>query len=163
MGAGKSTIGKELALQDGWQHIDTDQQIEENENLSIKLIFEQYGEAHFRALETSLLKDLLQQHKKETLGTKILLTTGGGMPVAEANRQLLSELGKSFYIFVPFDEIVNRLQADQNRPLWDQSQLDAMQRRYEERQSSYTQADYIIDASHKSLQEIVEEIKKVLG
>jgi shikimate kinase len=87
-----------------------------------------------------------------------LLTTGGGMPVRDENRELLKKLGKTIYIHVPFDEIVERLRTDQQRPLWDNDQIEIMRERYETRLPIYLTADHTILAQDKLVDELLEEI-----
>jgi shikimate kinase len=159
MGAGKSTIGKAIAAQYHLQHIDSDVQIEQEQQMAIHKIFELHGENHFRDLETRYLQRLLreQTEQKEGAQNKLLLTTGGGMPVKEENRELLKRLGKSIYIHVPFNDIVQRLKADTQRPLWDNEQMEAMKDRYETRLPLYRTADFTIITKQKTLNEIVEE------
>ena len=58
MGAGKTTVGKQLASKCGKQFADTDAMIVEREKMSINDIFAKYGESHFRTIETNLLKEI---------------------------------------------------------------------------------------------------------
>jgi shikimate kinase len=163
MGAGKSTIGKAFANQYTWQHVDSDEQIEQQEKIAIHIIFELYGENRFRELETYYLQNLFK--KKQELKEEqqnILLTTGGGMPVRDDNRKLLKKLGKTIYIHVPFDEIVERLRTDQQRPLWDNEQIEIMRERYETRLPIYLTADHTILAQDKTVDELVEEIANLI-
>jgi shikimate kinase len=164
MGAGKSTIGKAFANRYQWQHLDSDEQIEEQEKIAIHKIFERYGENRFRELETNYLQRLLKnQHELGDGNQNILLTTGGGMPVREKNRELLKKLGKTIYIHVPFDEIVERLKTDQQRPLWDNDQIEIMRERYETRLPIYLTADHTILAQDKPVDELVKEIANYIG
>jgi shikimate kinase len=165
MGAGKSTIGKAITAQYHLQHIDSDVQIEQEQQMAIHKIFELYGENHFRDLETRYLQRLLREQTEQKKGAqnKLLLTTGGGMPVKEENRELLKRLGKSIYIHVPFNDIVQRLKADTQRPLWDNEQMEAMKGRYETRLPLYRAADFTIVTKQKTLNEIVEEIAVLIN
>jgi shikimate kinase len=161
MGAGKSTIGKAFAAQYHLKYQDSDVQIEQEQQMAIHKIFELYGEKHFRDLETLYLQRLLREqseHKEDNQINDLLLTTGGGMPVREENRELLRSLGKSIYIHVPFDAIVHRLKTDKHRPLWDNEQIDVMKERYETRLPLYQTADYTIHTEQKTLDEIIKEL-----
>ena len=74
MGAGKTTVGKEL-VKKGFELIDTDAYIEACEKMSISDIFAQKGEDYFRQAETKALKTLLVQDKQ------FVISCGGGMPL----------------------------------------------------------------------------------
>jgi shikimate kinase len=158
MGAGKSSIGQFLANQYGWRHLDTDKQIELTEEKSIPQIFEQYGELYFRNLETKYLEELILHRSKDEVINQAVLTTGGGMPILKKNRELMAMLGKTVYIHVSFNHIVDRLQADTTRPLWNNGMIDTMKIRYEERLPIYNRADIIINADGRTVEEIGNEI-----
>ena len=111
MGAGKTTVGKELAKAMNCEFVDTDEQIEKEQGCKISEIFSEKGETAFRDLETGLLKRL--QERKEMF----VLSIGGGMPVREKNRELLRNLGTVVYLKTSKEEIIRRLSGDTNRPL----------------------------------------------
>jgi shikimate kinase len=110
MGAGKTTIGKAVARQLGYEFIDTDHEIQQKSGVSIATIFEIEGEAGFRKRETQALRDILEhQH--------IVLATGGGAILAAENRELLKRHAKIIYLQVSDDVLWKRLQGDKHRPL----------------------------------------------
>lgn len=111
MGAGKTTIGKELAAKLSWDFIDTDAEIEKEQGRKISEIFATDGEQVFRELETDLLKRL---EKRED---RFVLSIGGGMPVREENRELLRKIGMVVYLKTTKEELIRRLSGDTNRPL----------------------------------------------
>lgn len=163
MGAGKSTVGREFASRYDWQHIDSDEEIEREEGRSIKTIFEDSGEDYFRSLETKFLQQMLQKEgAQSSWNSSILLTTGGGMPISTENRELLKKLGKSIFIHVPLEQIITRLKLDEDRPLWDQAQINLMRERYATRLPIYQEADHIIHAQNKSVEEIVIELSRII-
>lgn len=110
MGAGKTTVGKELA-KNGFEFIDTDAYIERCEKMSISEIFAQKGEAYFRQAETNALKTLLAQEKQ------FVISCGGGMPLREENRKLLKKLGMVVYLKIRPETVLARLKGDTTRPL----------------------------------------------
>ncbi|GGK19401.1 shikimate kinase [Caldalkalibacillus thermarum] len=160
MGAGKSTVGRALARTYAWKWLDSDTEIEKQEQLKIPDIFKRYGEEYFRQLETRFLENLWNRMQSEPQASEwLVLTTGGGMPLREENRRWLKKLGISIYLHVPFDTIAKRLnRRDSQRPLWDGSQLEAMRRKYEARLPSYRQADVVMEVQGKSVEEIVQEL-----
>lgn len=78
MGAGKTTVGQQLAQNMKLPVIDTDQEIVKKLNKSIKEIFEENGEAFFRDQETKILKELPTKD--------VIITTGGGIVIKDENR-----------------------------------------------------------------------------
>lgn len=111
MGSGKSTVGALLAKMLNFEFYDTDVMIERREQQTIDQLFESKGEEHFRELETMLIRELIS-----SLDTSVL-STGGGMPLREQNRKLLSELGFVVYLKTSVQASVKRLRYDQTRPL----------------------------------------------
>lgn len=111
MGAGKTTIGKELAKALGYEFIDTDERIEKEQGRKISDIFSKDGEAVFRDMETDLLKRLQNSEGK------FILSIGGGMPVREENRSLLRRLGTVVYLKTSKEEIIRRVSGAADRPL----------------------------------------------
>lgn len=184
MGSGKTSVGNALAEREQWKHIDSDAIIELEQEMEIKDIFNIKGETYFRNLETEWLETLVQtaqssqpphiadlapnrdecvRQKKETRSVPpVVITTGGGMPVRKQNRNMLQALGPCIYLHCPFSVIVERLARDTERPLWDNEQIESMRKLYNERLSLYKEADYTIDTSTKSTDEIVHEIVHVI-
>ena len=111
MGAGKTTIGRELARSLSCDFIDTDAQIEAEQGRKISDIFEKEGEQTFRDMETELLKHLLERTDC------FVLSIGGGMPVREENRELLRKIGMVVYLKTSKEEIIRRVSGDKSRPL----------------------------------------------
>lgn len=111
MGSGKSTVGRALAEHMQYAFLDTDSYIEAREGMTIPEIFEQKGESYFRELETTVLHELL----KNTHNT--IVATGGGLPLAKENSNLLSQLGIVVYLKAGEDTIYNRVKDSGNRPL----------------------------------------------
>ena len=110
MGAGKTTIGKQLAQQLGREFYDSDRVIEEHTGADIPLIFELEGEAGFRKREKNILADLVKKND-------IVLATGGGVVLDPDNRELLSKSGFVVYLNAPLSQLINRTSKDKNRPL----------------------------------------------
>ena len=111
MGAGKTTVGKQLASKCGKQFADTDAMIVEREKMSINDIFAKYGESHFRAIETNLLKEMMDSM------SGYVISCGGGLPLKEENRAYLKRLGKVIYLKADESDIIKRLRNDNTRPL----------------------------------------------
>jgi len=110
MGAGKSTIGKQLAKQLDLPFHDSDHEIESRTGVDIPLIFELEGEAGFRKREASVIDEL-------TCLPNIVLATGGGAVLDPANREHLKTRGRVIYLHTSVNHQLKRTRKDRNRPL----------------------------------------------
>jgi shikimate kinase len=110
MGAGKSTIGRRLASYYRLPFIDMDEELEKRTGVSVSLIFEVEGEPGFRSRETRLLAEL-------AVLNGAVIATGGGVILAEENRQLMHQNGFVLYLPVTVAQQLTRLQRDNRRPL----------------------------------------------
>ena len=110
MGAGKTTLGRQLAAKHQFSFYDSDQVICERTGVSIPTIFDMEGEEGFRKRESAVLRDLCIQQK-------IVLATGGGALLREENRECLRQNGCVIYFHVPPEILYERVRGDRNRPL----------------------------------------------
>ncbi|MEN8204677.1 MAG: shikimate kinase AroK [Pseudomonadota bacterium] len=110
MGAGKSTIGRQLAKQLGMPFRDSDHEIESRTGVDIPLIFELEGEAGFRKREATVIDEL-------TRIPNIVLATGGGAVLDPASRQHLKTRGRVIYLHTSVNHQLKRTRKDRNRPL----------------------------------------------
>ena len=110
MGAGKSTIGRQLAQMLGMEFMDSDSVIEERAGADIDWIFDVEGEAVFRKREERIINELTQ-------GQGIVLSTGGGSILSKDNRNVLSARGIVIYLETTIDKQFERTQRDKKRPL----------------------------------------------
>jgi|SRR5690554_1837957 len=109
MGSGKSTIGRQLAKRLHRQFYDSDREIEKRTGVSISWIFEMEGESGFREREQKAIEEL-------TALDGIVLATGGGAVLTEANRQYLKR-GKVVYLAASVEQLYRRTSRDTSRPL----------------------------------------------
>ena len=160
MGSGKSTVSELLSEKLMLELIDTDEVIEDTEGRTINEIFETEGEASFREMETDLLEAIDSDHWRE-----FVISLGGGMPVKEANRELLRKIGKVVYLRAKPETIFERVKDDDKRPLLKtEDPLAKIEELLEKRASFYEDvADMIIDTDGKTPLEITKEIIDKLG
>lgn len=155
MGAGKTTVGRQLAEQEELRFCDTDAMIEQQEERTISEIFAADGEAVFRDMETALIKKLIEEKLSDTV-----LSVGGGLPVREENRELLRRLGTVVYLMASKETIVKRVADSDNRPLLKGDNLaEKVERMLSERDPLYRQAaELLIDTDGRTVQMLVKEI-----
>ena len=99
MATGKTTVGKLLADQMGYQFVDTDELIEERVGLTIAEIFQKKGEDAFRKMESDLAKELAD---KEGL----VISTGGRFMLDPDNAEILIRHGLVFCLVATPEEIL---------------------------------------------------------
>ena len=154
MGAGKTTIGIKIAELTGRRWYDTDGVIVDRHG-KIADIFEYYGEAHFRKLETEIVKELSQKDN-------LVISTGGGLVLKSENNTLLKENGKIVFLRAALETLAERLHVDGTRPLLQtstESIRDRLAKLMKERMPIYEQvADYVVDVDGKTVEEIAKEI-----
>jgi shikimate kinase len=113
MGAGKSTVGRILALRLGWNFLDLDAHLEQRTGATIPQLFELHGEARFRHLESIALASALSH-------ANTILALGGGTPEGLTNRLLLEQTPGTFTVFLdaPFPTLFDRCMLQEiNRPV----------------------------------------------
>ncbi|TCJ94689.1 shikimate kinase [Volucribacter psittacicida] len=110
MGAGKSTIGRQLAQQLNMEFIDSDQEIEQRAGADISWIFDLEGEEGFRKREERVINELTQKQG-------LVLSTGGGAVLSKDTRNHLSARGIVIYLQTTVEKQFQRTQRDKKRPL----------------------------------------------
>lgn len=156
MGCGKTTVGKNLARICNMEFLDTDELIEQKQRRKISDIFAAEGEGAFRDMETAVLREMLEQNK-----TGFVISTGGGMPVREENRELLKKLGVVFYLKAKPETVYERVKGDTKRPLLQcENPLSRIRTMQEQREPAYREsAHYIVEVDEYRQSEIAEQIK----
>lgn len=110
MGAGKTTVGRQLARRLRLRFVDSDHEIEARCGVKIPVIFEIEGEAGFRKRESQVLADLAEE-------PGLVIATGGGVVLLPENRACLASHGTVIYLAVPPQYLWERTRNDTNRPL----------------------------------------------
>ena len=110
MGAGKTTVGRQLAKRLARPFFDSDHEIVERTGVPIPTIFEIEGEEGFRRREVQTIHEL-------TAADNIVMATGGGVVLNAENRRRLHETGWVVYLNVPPAMLYERTRHDRNRPL----------------------------------------------
>jgi len=158
MGAGKTSVGRMLARDLGKQFYDSDHCIETRTGVKIPVIFELEGEAGFRAREASAIEELTALHG-------IVLATGGGAVLSEANRRVLRARGVVVYLRASASELWHRTRHDRNRPLLQTADPFArLTELYAQRDPLYREAAHlVIDSGSQSLRALVLKLRARLA
>lgn len=154
MGAGKSSIGKQLAQQLKMEFIDTDQVIEERTGADIDWIFDLEGEDGFRKREEAIIEELTQMQG-------IVLATGGGAVLSAKNRNFLAARGTVLFLETSIEQQLERTRRDKKRPLIqnaeDPEQLFLVLK--EKRDPLYQEiADYTFTTDRSSVKSVAKHI-----
>lgn len=157
MGAGKTSVGRQLAKALKRDFVDSDKEIEERTGVNIPTIFDIEGEKGFRSRESLVIDELSQR-------TGLVLATGGGAVLAQANRVALQSRGIVIYLHGSIEQLYQRTHRDRNRPLL---QTDNPKQRIaellEQRDPIYREvSDHIIETDGQTVRKVVTEIMQKL-
>ncbi len=138
MGAGKTTVGRRLAVRLGRQFIDSDEEIEKAAGMSIEDIFASRGEADFRTGEVRVIARLLKE-------PDIVLGTGGGAFINPETRALVKQGAVSVWIKADFELLFARVSRRSNRPLLKTANpRETLMKLIEARYPIYAEADVTV-------------------
>lgn len=157
MGAGKTTVGRQLARALNLRFEDSDRVIEARCGTNISTIFAQEGEANFRAWEKMVVHEL-------TAEDGIVLATGGGVVLDMDNRANLKARGYVIYLRAPVEVLVARTSHDRGRPLLqDTNPHLRLNQLYKIRDPLYREvADLIMDTNNRGIRVVVKELLRRL-
>lgn len=157
MGAGKTTVGRQLAKRLQRRFLDSDQEIEARTGVRIPVIFEIEGEAGFRRRETQVLAELSQE-------TDLVLATGGGAVLAAENRQFLRDTGVVVYLHAPPETLFERTRHDRNRPLLQvEDPLSRLRELYQQRDPLYREvAHLVLDGKNGAVGQLTQKLESEL-
>src|SRR6195952_2694687 len=151
MGAGKSTVGRRLAMRLGLPFVDADTEIEAAAGRSISDIFEVHGEPYFRDGEARVISRLLE-------GVSKVLATGGGAFMREETRKRIDDKAGSIWLKADADIIMRRVKRRPDRPLLRTPDPAAtIERLIAERDPVYQRADLTIASRDVPHDKIVDE------
>lgn len=153
MGAGKSTVARELEGRYGMRLIEMDEQIEAQEKMSISEIFATHGEEYFRQLETDLLEGLKQEENT-------VVSCGGGVPMRACNVEAMRGSGRIVYLSASPETIFERVRHTHNRPLLENHMnVEYIRELLESRLPHYlAAADMTVNTDGRDVKDICDEI-----
>ena len=157
MGAGKSSIGRRVALRLGIPFVDADAEIEKAAQMTIPELFSQRGEAEFRAGEARVILRLLE-------GGPQVLATGGGAFMNPDTRAAIASKGISIWLNAELDVLMKRIKRRQDRPLLKTDDPAATLRQLMDvRYPVYAMADLTVQSRDVPHDKIVDEIVRALA
>ena len=157
MGAGKSSIGRRLALRIGAEFVDADDEIVKAAGCSIEDIFAFHGEAAFRDGERRVIARLLRRRAH-------VLATGGGAFMDGETRATIRRRAFSIWLRADLEVLLRRVQRRDDRPLLKAGEPKVVLRRLiAERYATYAEADLIVDTTDAPHATVVDDILERLG
>lgn len=155
MGAGKTTVGRQLARRLGRRFVDSDHEIEARTGVRIPTIFEIEGEAGFRQREAQVIAELANE-------SGLVVATGGGAVLNPDNREHLKRSGLVVYLAVPPQQLYERTRHDRSRPLLRVADpLARLMELHAQRDPLYREvADVVADGSRGGSQAMVKLIER---
>jgi shikimate kinase len=147
MGTGKSTVGRLVAGRLGWRFVDADAEIVRAAGMSIPAIFAEHDEPYFRRLETDICRQLAER-------PQVVIATGGGMLVDEANRMAMQRTGLVVCLNADVKALERRLRGDPNRPLLKTDWRALLERR----RPAYAAIPFQVDTADKAPEDVALEI-----
>jgi shikimate kinase len=171
MGSGKSRVGRELARRTGWPLVDTDQEVQRQAGKPIHRIFQDDGEAAFRALERQVVAQACQ-------GSGQIIAAGGGGFVDPDNRRLMLERGLVFCLSARPETLHRRMaggpgQGDSaresravTRPLLAGPPAEGLARikaLLEQRAQAYAQAHHTIQTDDLAPEQTAQRVLELCG
>lgn len=155
MGTGKTTVGKRVSRQLAWKFVDIDQEVEKITGLTIREIFQRFGETRFRSEETAAVKRLAKLDN-------LVISTGGGVVLNPENMNFLAQTGIVIALGADSDTIYNRVSRKNTRPLlMQENPRQAIKDLLKEREHLYRQARYNIDTSNLSLEQVTQKVIEI--
>lgn len=151
MGAGKSSIGRRLAVRLGIPFVDADTEIESAAGMSIPEIFQKHGESYFRGGEARVVARLLDSGPS-------VLATGGGAVMDPNTRELIGEKGISVWLSADLDVLLKRTKRRNDRPL-----VEKIKELMPLREPFYAQSNIVVRSRDEAHDTIVDEIVGALA
>jgi shikimate kinase len=156
-GAGKSTLGRQLARRLAKSFVDADAELERKLGVTIPTIFEIEGEASFRDREEAVLAEL-------TTLSNVVLATGGGAVLRPANRERLRTNGTVIYLHAMPETLRERTRRSRHRPLLNAADpLARLAELYAVRDPLYREvATTVVESNRDEIARFSRELEAVL-
>jgi shikimate kinase len=153
MGAGKTTVGRLMAERLGWQHLDSDAEVTAATGRTVPELFEEQGEAAFRAQEARVLAEALSG------ALPVVVSAAGGVVLSPSNRDLITGSGTVVWLRADPALLARRVGTGTGRPLLDDdpgarlTELDEVRRPYYQ-----ALAQVVVDVDDLTPEQVVDRV-----
>jgi XRE family transcriptional regulator, aerobic/anaerobic benzoate catabolism transcriptional regulator len=153
-GAGKSSIGKELAKRLGVRFVELDELIVREAQMTLSTIFEIHGERYYRALEREVLRRLLDE------GEPLVVATGGSIVTDKETWEMLRSRARTVWLKATPKEHWDRVVAQGDvRPMRDRPRAkNELEQLLASRAPLYRESEIVVDTSKSTPREVVERV-----
>jgi len=157
MGTGKTSVGLQLAEMLEMQFVDTDDIIEADSDMTISDMFSKMGEEYFRN------KESIAVERASKLNNQVI-ATGGGAVKRDENVNNLKKTGIIFCLHASAEIILQRTSSESHRPLLQvDDPISRIRDMLKEREPFYAKADYTIDTSDLTIDQITKKIASIFS
>lgn len=163
MGSGKSTVGPIVADRLGYRFIDLDVRLAETVGRPVEVLFVEKGEGTFRAIETAVLSQVLEEDK-------VVIATGGGALASEATMTIAKDQGLVIFLDTSPEILAGRLELSVNRPLLEdengeilsgQALIDRIEELLRQRRRYYDQSHATINVTELAPPDVAAEVVRI--
>lgn len=158
-GSGKTTVARLLARRLGWRFVDTDHEIRRQAGQTVQEIFRVHGEPRFRAIEADVVADVCSRNRQ-------VIATGGGAPVAEANRERLLDGNLVIYLESSPSILADRLSRSlgrEPRPMLENRDLvERLDELARQRDPHYRCAHHVVQTDRRTPREVADVIAEII-
>lgn len=155
MGTGKTTIGRQVSRRLNMKFVDTDQEVEHVTGLTVREIFDKFGEIRFRSEEKAAVVRVCRNDEQ-------VIATGGGVVLNPENIKELEKNGIIICLSASPEVIHQRTKNKKNRPILNTDDpLQTIRDRLAERKPLYEAAGVMVDTDNRSIEEVVTEVIRI--
>ncbi|MCS7089883.1 MAG: shikimate kinase [Verrucomicrobiota bacterium] len=152
MGSGKTSVGRLVAAQLGFEFLDTDDMIAAEVGMSIPEIFRREGEAGFRQLERQIVRKLEDR-------CQTVISTGGGLPTYDDHLERLKRHSLVVCLWASAETLYQRVRHHDHRPLLQTPDpLGRIRQLLAQREPWYRQADVLVQTEQRSIREVAGHV-----
>ena len=161
MGTGKSKFGRQIANILKFNFYDIDHMIEKEFKMTIKELFQKYGELFFRKIEKKTIKNLISEinNNKE----KVIISLGGGGFDNEETRKLLLKNTNVIWLNTPVDVLVQRVGDGSKRPMIKGETRDSIIQLLKIRKKYYSLCHYKINTDKLNQNQVTEKLINLIS
>ena len=155
MGSGKTRVGKRLSQDLGLPFVDVDRVIVKKMGMTVKEIFDKFGEPFYRALETMTIKGLIEEPARH------VVSLGAGLPIQEQNQKYLKELGTIIYLKGSAATLKKRLENSSNPLIEGEDREEKIKKLLKQRDPVYSgYADIEMITGDKPFEDLVSQLEE---